>query len=228
MNKGSIAGSLDSLPGRKQAATEQQESEKDIERENMSVQDDVRSVPNKYKKAGQHIADNVKGQSRQSASKDRSRKQRTRLQLYRYDLRNGKEEKIEGIFIDEHPLAYPLEQTELGRANNQGQKQSGFNSKILASRQAPADQENCQFNVIFSREFGEKSADEMDKERRKDNENEEDDEQAKLRGEQDFLQQQYFCIQQYVMRRQQFCRFRIYKLDYYDREEGLFDRSMIF
>lgn len=68
----------------------------------------------------------------------------------------------------------------------------------------------------------------MDKERRKDNENEEDDEQAKLRGEQDFLQQQYFCIQQYVMRRQQFCRFRIYKLDYYDREEGLFDRSMIF
>jgi len=30
------------------------------------------------------------------------------------------------------------------------------------------------------------------------------------------------------MRRQQFCRFRIYKLDYYDREEGLFDRSMIF
>ena len=91
----------------------------------------------------------------------------TCLQLYKYNMQQGKETELKGYRIVEE------------------QWQAGDDE---------VNKEARQFNVMFSKKFDDAC---MDKD---------------FKDEDDFLSQQYFCIQQYVIKRQQKCPFRIIKL----------------
>lgn len=118
--------------------------------------------------------------AKQKGPGGRSRKkyQKTILQLYCYDLRKGIEKPVERVKIDEFLLPeLDQEQDEQENSTKKPLVRSGLG--IQEMRQKQDDARLKQYNITFSYQFGPESLSESDK----------------YESENEFLDNQYFCIQ---------------------------------
>lgn len=124
-------------------------------------------------------------QQKGQGSRSRKKQQKTVLQLFCYDLRKGVEKPVERVKIEEFLLPELDQEQDEQENNKKSSLVKSAQSPLQEMRQKQDDSRLKQYNITFSYQFGPASLGES----------------AEYESENEFLDNQYFCIQQYVMDR---------------------------